>query len=184
MDLRLADNALFADLALSGLKLRLDQVGNMAVLGQQAGNDRQYQLEGNKRHVDDAERRRFLQHIRRYIADIGALHALDTRILPQTPRQLAIADVNGIHLARTAAQQAVGKAAGRCANVHHDQIGRVDVKVVERLLDLLAAAGHKCVLVAANLQFGVFVNHIACFARLLACNVDDSLHNRSLCALP
>ena len=36
----------------------------------------------------------------------------------------------------------------------------------------------------ANLQFGVFINHIACFARLLACNVDDSLHNRSLCALP
>ena len=84
---------------------------------------------------------------------------------------------------RTAAQQAVGKAAGRCTNVHHDQIGRVDVKVVERLLDLLAAAGHKCVLVAANLQFGVFVNHIACFARLLACNVNDSLHNRSLCTL-
>ncbi len=36
VNLRLADNALFADLALSGLKLRLDQVGNMAVLGQQA----------------------------------------------------------------------------------------------------------------------------------------------------
>ena len=112
------------------------------------------------------------------------LHALYTRILPQTPRQLTVANVNGIHLARTAAQQAVGKAAGRCTNVHHDQIGRVDIKVVERLLDLLAAAGHKCVLAAANLQFGVFVNHIACFARLLACNVDDSLHNRSLCALP
>ncbi len=36
--------------------------------------------------------------------------------------------------------------------------------------------------VAANLSSAFFVSHIACFARLLACNVDDSLHNRSLCA--
>ena len=36
VDFRLTDNALFFYLSLAGLKLRLDQVGNMAVLGQQA----------------------------------------------------------------------------------------------------------------------------------------------------
>ena len=50
-------------------------------------------------------------------ARVGALEHHDPRILAERPRQLSVADVDRDHAARAAAQQAVGEAAGRGADV-------------------------------------------------------------------
>ena len=60
VNLRLTDNALLPTLPLPASNCGLIRLANIAVLGQQAGNDRQYQLEGNERHVDDAAATAFL----------------------------------------------------------------------------------------------------------------------------
>src|SRR3954454_15985342 len=56
--------------------------------------------------------------------------------------QLAVADVHRDHASRASLQEDVREAAGRSADVHAVEIGRVDAEAVEAVGELLAAARH------------------------------------------
>src|SRR5207249_2006872 len=61
-------------------------------------------------------------------------------ILPQRPRELAVADVDRVHASRPAPEEAVGEAPGRGANIERHRVSRVEVEGNEGSGELLAAA--------------------------------------------
>ena len=80
VDFRLADNALFADLALAGLKLRLDHADADSVRRADGVCHREDMLERDERNVHAEERTRLCQVLRLYIADVRSFHIDDARI--------------------------------------------------------------------------------------------------------
>src|SRR5262249_20270793 len=73
---------------------------------------------------------------------VRVLHDDDPRILPETRVELAGADVDRVYACRTLLQQAVSEAARGGADVEADPPGHLDLEVVERVDQLLAAAAH------------------------------------------
>ena len=100
-------------LPLTDLELRLHH-GNDIRVGRRASSQRgQHCGQRDERQVSDDGLNRAADRIRRELARIGPLDDDHPRIGPQRPGQLAVADIDGDHLARTAIQQDFGEPARR-----------------------------------------------------------------------
>ena len=74
------------------------------------------------------------------MARVGFFHHHDARVLAQFPGELALADVHGKNLGRAVLEQAIGEPAGGGAEVERDQAGHVQLKMSQRVFELVAAA--------------------------------------------
>ena len=71
---------------------------------------------------------------------VGFFHDDDAAVLAEFPGELALADIHGKNFGRAVLQQAVGEAAGGRAEVERDQAGHVQLKMLQRVFEFVAAA--------------------------------------------
>src|SRR6202011_1151192 len=64
----------------------------------------------------------------------------DARIVSNPPRQLSVADIDGVNFLRAALQQAIGEPAGRSANVERNFVGNIDTEMIECAFQFLSTA--------------------------------------------
>ncbi len=113
----IADHAARAHAILADLELRLHH-GNDIGVGRRARRQcGQHCGQRDERQVGDHQVDRAADRVGRQIAHVGALHHGHARIGAQRPGQLAVADVDGDHLAGAAVEQDLGEPAGRGAGV-------------------------------------------------------------------
>ena len=74
------------------------------------------------------------------MARVGFFHDDDALVLPQFPGELALADIHGKNFCRAVLQQAIGEAAGGRAEIKRDQAGDIELKMVQRVFEFVAAA--------------------------------------------
>ena len=77
------------------------------------------------------------------LAEVAAVEPFlhdDARILTDFPVQLAVSDIDGVHLRRPVLQKAIGESSGGCADVEGDPPGRVDIKCGERAFKFQSTA--------------------------------------------
>ena len=117
---RVTHHAVFAHLLAACLELRLHQTDAHGVRGGDALCHREDVMQRNKGNIHTEKFNGLCKILRRDIADVRALHIHHARIRPQAPCQLTVANIYGIHLHGTILQHTVGKAAGRCTDVHAD----------------------------------------------------------------
>ena len=72
---------------------------------------------------------------------VRPLEHRDARVVPELRVQLAVADVDRDHARDAVLEQAVGEPAGRCADVDRIASVELDLEPLERVRELLAAAG-------------------------------------------
>lgn len=74
---------------------------------------------------------------------VGLLHDNDARVTTQLPRKLPVPDIHGKNFGRAALQQTVREAAGGRAEVQGGEAGHSELKMLERVFELVAAAADK-----------------------------------------
>ena len=137
-------------------------------------------MQRDKGNVHAEELDRFIQSLRRNVADVGALHVDHALIGAQLPGQLAVAHIHCVDLDRTVLQHAVGKPAGRCTNVHaHLALGR-QRKTLHGLFQLQAAAADITDVVPAHLHLGIFFDHLTGLVHLLFVDKHHTGHDHGL----
>lgn len=136
MDLRIAHDSAPAHLFSSCFKLRFDERDHFTP-GSEEGrhpslphHSREDDLERNEGYVNRDDLCHFRHAVQ--VADVHPFHDNDARVLPNLPRQLPVADVDGIHARRTALKQNVGEPAGRGADVRTNTPTDCNGKSVER----------------------------------------------------
>ena len=137
-------------------------------------------LERNKRHIYAEKFNRFLQILRRDIADIRAFHIDDALVGAQAPRKLPIAHVHGVYLDGAVLQHTIGKAAGGGTNVHADLAVRPHREHLHGLFQLESAAADIADIVPAHLDLGIGGDHLARLVCLLLVDKDDAGHDQRL----
>ncbi|MNV43203.1 hypothetical protein D3C71_1349100 [compost metagenome] len=143
MNRRIPDDSRFAHLLPASLELRFDERHDISGTLQQFLKRRQNNFERNERDVNARKiRSRPLQIRRRHITEIGPFHDTDALIFPERPIQLVVANINGIYIARSVLQRAVGKSAGRSADIEHRSSGDINSEGAQRLLQLEPAPAH------------------------------------------
>ena len=161
-----ADDAALPHLFARSLELRLHEGEEAAALDQQLADGGQDGKHGGEAHVTDREVKGVGALGRRDVDDVGALEKLDARVLAKRPVELGVADVDGKHAGGTAAQQAVGEAAGGATHVNAGKASRVHAELVKAALELEAAAAdirkraaHVQLAAGAHLGARRFVSH-------------------------
>ena len=180
MHRRVSDNALFPDVLLPSLKLRLDQAKHLSRRLQQLLDRRQHDPQRDERHIDHREVERFAEILRRHIADVRPLHYNDARVRADLPRQLPIAHIDGKYLTRPLLEQTIGKSARRRAGVAAHIARRVNAEVAQRLFELQSAAAHIRAHVPAHLDLGFKRDIHASLVGLLAVHIDLARHDDGL----
>ena len=125
----------------------------------------------------------FAQLVGRDAADVGALHIDNALVGAQLPSQLTVADIHSIDLDGTVLQHTVGEAAGGGTDVHADFSVRRQREALHRLFQLQSATADVADVVAAHLDLGVFLDHLAGLVHLLLVDEDDAGHDHGLGAL-
>ena len=74
------------------------------------------------------------------VARVGLFHDDHALVLPQFPSELAPAYVHGKNFCRAVLEQAVGESAGGSAEVERDQSFHVELKMIQRVFQLVTAA--------------------------------------------
>ena len=77
------------------------------------------------------------------MAGVDSLVHDHARIVAQLPVELSMADIEGVHAGGSVLQQAIGEAAGGCAEVQADLAGRIDFEMLQRGLQLEAAPANE-----------------------------------------
>ena len=95
------------------------------------------------------------------MARIGAFQHHDARIVAQLPRQLAVADIDGIDLRGAVGQQHVGEAAGRGADIDRDRALGIEREMRERVRELQPAARDPGMILALDLERRVLRHQVA-----------------------
>ena len=181
---RIPYNTLFADLFPAGLKLGLNQAGDLTALPQQAIKSGKNQLEGDEGHVDGCKIQLIRDLLMGQIPGIRALHADHARIIAQLPVQLAIAHIHGINLLCTVLQHAVRKSAGGGADVGADLIVQIQGESLHRFFQLQAAPAHILQRCTADLDLRIVCHGGADLVHPLAVDKNNAGHDRGLGLLP
>src|SRR3546814_8826173 len=83
----------------------------------------------------------------------------DALVLPQLPRELVGARIDGVNARRAAAQQHVGEAAGRRADIDRDRARHVPAEMgrqmIQGMVKLDPAARHPWMVAALDAQLGI-----------------------------
>ncbi len=145
----------------AGLELRLDQRDKRRPLAGERKRRRQHRRQPDKARVADDEIDRFGDVLAAQSACVYPLANDDTRILAQFPGQLAMPDIDRINAPRTARQQHVGKAAGRCPDIERDPAARIDREMIERMGELDPAARYPGVVAPTHLDRGIIRQRFA-----------------------
>ena len=95
-------------------------------------------------------------------------------IAPDFPIELAVADVERDHARRAPAEEDVGEAAGRGADVERKTAGHVDPEPVERVRELDAAASDIRMIRLDQRQIRVRINRRAGFGHDFAIHADET----------
>src|SRR5262245_23343179 len=148
----IADDAAFADLAGADLELRLDERDELRDGRCKRERCRQHDLEADEAGIADDPIDGVRDVPAREMARIGALEDDDAGVLAQLPGQLPVADVDGVDLGGAPGQQHVSKAAGRGADVEPDAAARIDGEMIEGVGELEAAAGDPRMILAAQFE--------------------------------
>ena len=139
MDLRVADHAV-PDLALAGLELRLHQGDDPAAQRPEAARDgAKDAVQRDERHVHDGQIHGRRENPGAERTGVGPLHRHDPRIVTERLRELAAANVHGVHAAGVALQKQVRESACGRADVQADEPDRLDPEDVEGGSQLEAA---------------------------------------------
>ena len=159
MYLRIAHDALLADLLPACLELWLDQADDLTVLRHQLPHRRQHLHQRNKRNVNRDKGCRLLDLLRRHITDVRLFHADDPRVIAQLPVEQSVSDIHRIDLYRAILQHTVGKASGRSSDIHAHPALQSQVKMTHRLFQLESAAADIFQLAALYRDLRLHVDH-------------------------
>ena len=180
----IADHALLADLAAAGFELRLDEGHHVATPAQERWDTRKDVPERDERHIDgdDIDERRHITRLQR--ARVGAFDDHDTRIVPETPVELTVADVERHHACGAALQQHISESASGRADVERLSAGDRDTEGVERVGELETAPADIRMVRFLEGDVCVCGNLLAGFLCRLAIDENNAGQNECGCALP
>ena len=88
----------------------------------------------------------------RQVAGVGLFVDHDSKVGAELPRELAVADVDGMDLGGAVGEQDICEAAGGGADVEADAVFRGKGEVGQGMLELEAASGDPGVVLAADFQ--------------------------------
>ena len=182
VQLRIADDAAFADKFLFEFELRLDEDEKNRA-GRRDGNESgQNFRDGDEGNVDGDDAGRF--------RDVGGLEEArifldwnDACVALELPIELGDVHVDGVNATRAVLEQAIGKAAVGRANVEADAIANIDAEISESAFEFQArSAGVFCV---GSKDFDLCVRGggFAGLARELTIDADLTGHDHGLRAL-
>src|ERR1700682_5461418 len=140
--LLVAHDATLADPPAAQLELRFQQHQELRLGGHQAPDRGHHLAQGDEAEVANGQLRRGPIE-QGQVPDVGALHDHHPPILTQTPRQLAVTDVDCVDEAGAARQEGVGETTGGGTGVEADTAARVDTQVVEGAAELLPSPPHE-----------------------------------------
>ena len=100
-------------------------------------------------------------------AGVGALHQADARVVAQLHGDLAEAGIDGGHMRGAVLQQAIGKSAGRGADIEAGAACNRDLPVIERRRELEPAAAHVGLVLAQQANGSIFRDRRARLVNLL-----------------
>src|SRR5207253_2065711 len=130
-----------ADLGPARFELRFHEDDDRASFhdeGRDGGQDEPRRDEGD---VDGGETDRLGHVVARERSRVDSLAQDHARIVAELRLELAVSDVDGVHLRGAELEQAVGEAAGRSSDVETDETARVQAERFEPRRELDAAAG-------------------------------------------
>jgi hypothetical protein len=134
-------------------------------------------MQRDERDIHTEKFNGFAQLVGGDAADVGAFHVHDPLVGAQFPGQLAVADIDGIDLDRTILEHAVGEAAGGRTDVHADLAVGGQREALHCFFQLQTTAADITDVVAAHLDFGVFLDHLTGLVHLLLVDEDDAGHD-------
>ena len=158
MHRRVADDALFAHLALPRLELRLDEGQEDPSFADEPERRRDDVPQRDEGRVDRREIDGLLDPHALEVADVGPLEEHDAGVVAQRPGDLPVAHVHGIDLPGPLLQQAVREPPRRGAHVEGCEPVDADPEGIQGPLELHAAAAHVGVILAANSDIRGFGN--------------------------
>ena len=97
---------------------------------------------------------------------------------------LPVAGIDGNHLRRSVLQQAVGEAAGRCADVEAHFSAHIHLPVLQSSGQLQASPAHKGLVVAQQANRSVVVDTCSTFVDLLLVHQHTACEDERLRPLP
>ena len=110
---------------------------------------------------------------------VGFFHHDDARVAAQFPRELALADIYGENFCRAALEQTIRETAGGRADVNGGESGDVELKMFQRVFELVAAARNEFFRRIHNDFIGGF-DGVAGFFRRMAVDSDDAGEDEAL----
>ncbi len=184
MNLRVSNNAAFADFAALRLELRLDQRDQMAAGARQVERGFEYLGEADEAGIAGDDIDRLGHDCGAEAAGVGLLVDDDAVVAAQFPGQLVGADVDRIDAGRAAGQQHIGEAAGRASDIERDGGSHVDREMVEPVGQLDPAARHPRMIAALDRQRGVVGEQIPRLGHSAVTGIDGARKDQRLCAGP
>ena len=135
------------------------------------------ELHRDKGHVHHGDIKKLRNLFLRHIAEVRALKIYDALVIPELPRELPVADVNGIDLRRAVLQKYVRKSTGRSTAVNAGLARRIDRKDLQRLVELESSAADERQRDSAHFDVGVRIDRHPRLVRTLPVNEHNAAHN-------
>ena len=182
MDDGVAHHPALADFAAPRLELRLDQRDQFCALFGEPKRRAQHLGKPYKTGVayDNIYR---VRHCRlRQRLGVGLFHHDDAVVLAQFPRELVGADIDRKDLSRAAAEQNVGEAPGRRANVEPGRADDVEAEMVEAVGQLDSPARNPRMVAALDAKGRLLGDELAGLGDALVPGEDIARENQCLCA--
>lgn len=182
MQLRITDDAAFADIRAFELELRLDQDEEVCAGARDGDHGGQDFGDGYEREIHCYK-----------INSIGNLFGLEisnvafegdhARVFGELPVELGDVDVDGVDARGAVLQEAIGEAAGGAARVEADFVFGREMEIGECAFELQTAATRVAKRFSGERDFRIGRNERACFACRLAVDEDISGEKHGLSAL-
>ena len=178
------DNPFLAYLFTAGLKLRLNQAHNLAILCKKVLHRPQHLGQGDEGYVDTCEHDPVPDITGQYIADIRLFHTDNPLVIPEFPCQLSVSHVHAVHLNRPVLEHAVRKSPGGGSHIHAYLAFKPHAKMAHGLFQLKSSPAYISERISPDLNLGRSVKGGAGFIFLLSVYINDSRHNQCLGLFP
>ena len=180
------DDAAFADVLASGLKLRLDENNHFerrspGTKGVDDGRQDEGSGDEGDVHGKEGNARGKISGVQ--IAGVGALHEGHTGVAPQGVGNLSVTGVDGEDAGGSVLEHAVGEASGRRSDIETESAGEVDIPVIQRGFEFEAAAADVAEILAKQAQRCGFRDAVAGFVDFLLVNQNTTGEDDGLSTL-
>ena len=122
------------------LELGFDQRENHTIWSYQLESARQDQTQRDEGDIDHAKIDKLRNVLTREKPRIQLLQHNNTRIVPDFPCQLAVADIHRVHFGGAALQKTIGESASRCADVQRNLIANTNIETIESAFQFQCAS--------------------------------------------